>query len=149
MQGETRFILSTMCKYDHRMFENTWSSSALTSGSFCGIYSGYSSQLILLKRSAHCGRINLDLVLASISPKARGWTKYFFVDVLITGSALGVYSNCLVVPGEESSPVSASFSLGSLGKRLVVGFLGDILPAARNLFRDCARKPDAYTTTTD
>jgi hypothetical protein len=87
--------------------------------------------LILLKRSPHCGSITLDLVLASVSPKAGGWTKYFFVDVLMTGSTLGAYSNCLVVPREEPSPVSASFSLGALDEHLVVGFLGDILPAAR------------------
>jgi hypothetical protein len=89
MQGKIRVLLATMCKYDPRVFGNTCSSSALTSGSLCGIYSGYSSRLIPLKRSPHCGRINLDLVLASVSPKARGWTKDFFVDVLMTGSTLG------------------------------------------------------------
>jgi hypothetical protein len=88
--------------------------------------------LILLKRSPHYGRIILDPVLASVSPKAGGWEKYFFVEVLMTGSTLGAYSNCLVVPGEEPSPISASFSFWcSRGERLVVGFLGDILPATR------------------
>jgi hypothetical protein len=131
MKGKTRVLLSTMCKYDIQMFENTWSSSALTSRSLCGIYSRYSSQLILLKRSPHYGSITLDLVLSSVSPKAGGWKKNFFVDVLITGSALGAYSNCLVVPREEPSHVSTSFSLGALSERLVVGFLSNILPAAR------------------
>jgi hypothetical protein len=71
----------------------------------------------------------LDPVLASVSPKARGWTKYFFVVVLMTGSTLGAYSNCLAVPGEEPSPISGSFIFGALGEHLVVGFLDDILPA--------------------
>jgi hypothetical protein len=131
MQGKTEVLLATMCRYDCQMFGNTWSSSSLTSGLLCGIYSRYSSWLILLKRSPHYGRITLDLVLSSVSPKVGGWTKYFFVDVLMTGSTLGAYSNCLVVPGEEPSPISTSFSLGSLGEHLVVGFLGDILPATR------------------
>jgi hypothetical protein len=55
--------------------------------------------------------------------------KTFFVVVLMTGSGLGMYSNCLAVPGEEPSPVSGSFSFGALGERLVVGFLGGIVPA--------------------
>jgi hypothetical protein len=70
-------------------------------------------------------------VLASVSPKTGGWTKDFFVEVFMTDSTLGVYSNFLVVPGEEPSPISASFSLGALDKHLVVGFLGGILPTAR------------------
>jgi hypothetical protein len=37
-------------------------------------------------------------MLSYVSPKARGWKKYFFVDVLMTGSTLGAYSNCLAVP---------------------------------------------------
>jgi hypothetical protein len=94
------------------------------------IYSGYSSQLILLKRSPRYGSATLDPVLASVSPKAEGWTKYFFVVVLMTGSTLGAYSNCLAVLGEEPSHISASFSFGALGECLVVGFLGGILPAA-------------------
>jgi hypothetical protein len=73
----------------------------------------------------------LDLVLSSISPKVKGWIRAFFVEVFMTDSSLGVYSNYLVVPGEEPSPVSSSFSLGALVKRLVVGFLEGILPAAR------------------
>jgi hypothetical protein len=101
------------------------------SGSLCGIYSGYSSRLILLKRSPRYGSSTLDPVPTSIFPRTGGWTKAFFVDVLMMGSALRVYSICLTVPEEEPSPVSASFSLGGLGERLVVGFLGDILPAAR------------------
>jgi hypothetical protein len=70
-------------------------------------------------------------VLSSVSPKRGVWTKDFFVEVFMTGSSLGVYSNYLTIPGEEPSPVSASFSLGSLGEHLVVGFLSEILPAAR------------------
>jgi hypothetical protein len=31
----------------------------------------------------------LDLALAFVSPKARGWTKDFFVDVLMTGFTQG------------------------------------------------------------
>jgi hypothetical protein len=47
------------------------------------------------------------------------------------GYTLGVYSNCLVVPREETSPIFSSFSLGSLDEHLVVGFIDDILPATR------------------
>jgi len=47
----------------------------------------------------------------------------FIVEVLMTSSTLGAYSNYLVVPGEEPSPIYASFNFGSLGERLVVGFL--------------------------
>jgi hypothetical protein len=36
-----------------------------------------------------------------------------------------------VVPEEEPSPVSASFSLGALDERLVVGFIDGFLPAIR------------------
>jgi hypothetical protein len=70
-------------------------------------------------------------MVSSISPKAGGWKKYFVFDVLIKSSPLGVYSNSLTVPGEEPSLVSTYFSLGALDERLVVGFLGDILPATR------------------
>jgi hypothetical protein len=116
------------------MFGNTSSSSALTSGSLCGIYSGYSSRLILLKSSPQCGSAILDPVLASVSPKARGWIKTFFVVVLMTGSGLGVYSNCFATPGEEPSPTSGSFSFGALDDHLVVGFLGGIVPATKIKF---------------
>jgi hypothetical protein len=95
--------------------------------------------MILLKRFFHCGRIILDPVLASVSTKPKGWEKSLFFKVLITGSALGEYSNGLAVPGEETSPISDSFSLGALNKCLVVGFLGDILPTTRAEFRDCVR----------
>jgi len=131
MQGKTEVLLATMCKYDRRMLENTWSSSTLISRSLCGIYSRYSSWIILLKISRHCGNITLDPMLAFVSPKARGWKKSFFVDVLMTGFSLGAYSNSLVVPREEPSPVSTYFSLGALDEHLVVGFLGDILHVAR------------------
>jgi hypothetical protein len=77
----------------------------------------------MLKRSPHYGSDTLDLVLASVSPKVEGWMKSFFVVVLTTGSTLGVYSNCLAVPGEEPSPIFGSFSFGALEKNLVVGFL--------------------------
>jgi hypothetical protein len=63
--------------------------------------------------------------------KTGGWTKYSFVDVLMTGFTLGVYSNCVSIPGEEPSHVSTYFSLGALEEHLVVGFIGGILPAAR------------------
>jgi hypothetical protein len=43
------------------------------SGSLCEIYSGYSSLLILLKRSHHCGSDTLDLVFSYVLPKAGGW----------------------------------------------------------------------------
>jgi Na+/citrate or Na+/malate symporter len=55
--------------------------------------------------------------------------KTFFVVVLMTGSVLGMYSNCLVAPGEEPSPISGYFRFGSLVERLVVGFLSGIVPA--------------------
>jgi hypothetical protein len=67
-------------------------------------------------------------MLASISPKFEGWMKDFFIDVLMTGSSLGVYSNCLTTPGEEPSPTSGYFSFGALSYRLVVDFLGRIVP---------------------
>jgi hypothetical protein len=54
-----------------------------------------------------------------------------FVEVLMTGFALGAYSNYLVLPGEEPSPIFSSFILGALGECLVVGFLGGIFPKAR------------------
>ena len=55
--------------------------------------------------------------------------KTFFLVVLTTCSGLGAYSNCLVVPREEPSPVSGSFSFSSLDEHLVVGFLDGIVPA--------------------
>jgi hypothetical protein len=128
-----------MCKYDRRMFGNTWSSSVLTSGSLCEIHYGYSSRLILLKRSPHRGSIILDLVLALVSPKVGDWEKAFFVEVLMTGSTRGAYSNCLAVPREEHSPISGSFSFDALRERLVVGFLGRILLVNRAEFRDYVR----------
>jgi hypothetical protein len=131
MKGKMGVLLSTMCKYDRHMFGNTCASSALMIGSLCGIYSGYSSRPIPLKRSPHCRNITLDLVLASISPKVEDWTKAFFVVVLMIGSTLGAYSNYLMVPKEEHSPILASFIFGDLGKHLVVGFLGGILPIAK------------------
>jgi hypothetical protein len=126
MQGKTRFLRATMCKYDRRILGNTWSSSALTSRSLCGIYSWYYSLLIMLNRSPNCGSTTLDPVLASISPKARGWKKNFFVFILTAGSGLEMYSNCLMIPREEPSPISGYFRFGSLLERLVVGFLDDI-----------------------
>jgi hypothetical protein len=122
-------LLVTMCRYDCQMLGNSWSSSALTFGSLCGIYYEYSSLLIMLKRSPHSGGTTLDPMLTSILPNSEGWMKNFFVAVLTTGSDLGTYTNFLAVPGEELAPVSGSFSFGSLGKRLVVYFLDDIVPA--------------------
>jgi hypothetical protein len=49
----------------------------------------------------------------------------------MTGSSLGAYSSCFAAPGEEPSPISASFSLGALGEHLVVGFLNEIFPIVR------------------
>jgi hypothetical protein len=89
MSGKTGVLLATMCKYDRLMLGKTWSSSTLTSGSLCGIYSRNSSSLILLKRSPHYVSATLDLVLAFVSPKVGGWTKAFFFVVLMTRSTLG------------------------------------------------------------
>jgi hypothetical protein len=50
----------------------------------------------------------------------------FFIEFLMTGFALGTYSNCLTLPREEPSPIYPSFILGALSKRLVVGFVGGI-----------------------
>jgi hypothetical protein len=55
----------------------------------------------------------------------------FFVEVLMTSSALGVYYNYLAVPGEELSPISTSFSLGDLNEHLVFVFIGGIFPATK------------------
>jgi hypothetical protein len=72
MQGNTRVLLATMCKYDLRMFGKTSSSSFLISGSLCGIYSRNSSLLIFLKSSPQCGSTALPPVFSSVSPKAKG-----------------------------------------------------------------------------
>jgi hypothetical protein len=53
----------------------------------------------------------------------------------MTGSALVAKSSCLVVPGEDPSPTSASFNFGSLGEHLVVGFLGGIFSCRENNVR--------------
>jgi hypothetical protein len=82
-----------------------------------------------VEKVPHCRSITLDLMLSSVSPNIGGWKKAFLVEFFMTSSALGVYSNCLTVPGEETPPVSSSFSLGALGEHMVVGFLDDILPA--------------------
>jgi hypothetical protein len=76
----------------------------------------------------------LELVLHFVSPKARGWMKSFFIDVLMTGSSLNVYSNYLMTLGEEPSPTSGSFNFGALDDHLVVGFLGNIVPTTQNKF---------------
>jgi hypothetical protein len=78
-------------------------------------------------------------MLSSVSSKVRGWEKYFFVEVLMTSSTLGACSNYLAVPGEDPSPISSSFSLGSLGECLVVGFLSGIFPTTREEFIDHVR----------
>jgi hypothetical protein len=131
MQGKMGFMLDTICRYDHQMFGNTRSSSALMFGSLCGTYFGYSSRLILLKRSRQCGSAIFEPVLASVSPKVRGWMKTFFVFVLMKGFDLEAYSNFFVIPGEETSPTFGSFSFDTLGDHLVVGFLGGIVPATK------------------
>jgi hypothetical protein len=83
--------------------------------------------MILLKRSPHCGSAIMDSMLASVFPKDRGWMNNFFVVFLTTGSNLGTYSKCLMVPGEEPFPVFDYFIFGALSERLVVGFLRDIV----------------------
>jgi hypothetical protein len=68
-----------------------------------------------------------------MSPNARGWENFFLVDVRITGSIFETKSSSLVAPGVDPSLISASFFLGVLGERLVVGFLGGFfLSLARN-----------------
>jgi len=129
MQGKMGVLLATMCKYDRHMLGNTWSSRNLMSESLCGIYYVYFARIILLNGFPHYGCTTLDLVLASVSPKAECWMKYFFVVILMTGSTLGAYSNCLTVPGEEHSPISSSFIFGALDELLAFGFLGDIVPS--------------------
>jgi hypothetical protein len=63
--------------------------------------------------------------------------KTFIVDVLMSGSDLGANSNCFAAPGEDSSPIYGSFILGLLDNRLVVGFLGGIVPTIEiKYFRD-------------
>jgi hypothetical protein len=59
-------------------------------------------------------------------PNVGGWVNYFLVDVQITDFVFETKSSSLVVPGVDPSPTSGSFSLGVLGERLVVGFLGGI-----------------------
>jgi hypothetical protein len=90
--------------------------------------------MILLKSSPQCGSAILDPMLASISPKARGWVKTFFLSILMIGSDLRVYSNSFAAPGEEPSPTYGYFIFGSLNYFLVVGFLGDIFPATKIKF---------------
>jgi hypothetical protein len=70
MQGKTRVFLTTMCRYDLRIFRKTSSSSALTYGSLCGMYPENSSRVIFLKSSPQCGSTALVSVLAFVSPKA-------------------------------------------------------------------------------
>jgi hypothetical protein len=57
--------------------------------------------------------------------------KTFFLDVLMTGFGLRVYSNCFSTPGEEPSPTSGSFSFDALGDHLVFDFLGGIFLAIK------------------
>jgi hypothetical protein len=61
--------------------------------------------------------------------------KTFFVVILMTGSGLGMYSNCLVILGEEPSHANGSFSLGALSENLVVVFLDGIVPATEAEFQ--------------
>jgi hypothetical protein len=49
----------------------------------------------------------------------------------MTSFSLGENSNCFVIDGEDPSPTSDSFSFNALGDRLVVGFLGGIVPAIK------------------
>jgi hypothetical protein len=48
------------------------------------------------------------------------------VDVQITDSVFETKSSSLAAPSVDPSPTSASFILGILGERLVIGFLGGI-----------------------
>jgi hypothetical protein len=50
----------------------------------------------------------------------------------MTDTSFGVNSNCLATAREEPSPTSGSYSFGSLGDFLVVGFFGGIVPATEN-----------------
>jgi hypothetical protein len=61
--------------------------------------------------------------------KGRRLEKIFLCCCFDDKLTLGVYSNYLVVLREEPSPILTYFSFGALGERLVVGFLGGILPA--------------------
>jgi hypothetical protein len=116
------------------MFGNTSSSSALTYGSLCGIYYRIFLPTDLVKEFSPMESIILDPVLSSISPNSRGWMKAFFIYVLMIGSSL--YSNCFAAPGEEPLPTSRYFSFGALDDRLVVRFLGGIVPVIKINFRD-------------
>jgi hypothetical protein len=82
--------------------------------------------MILLYRSPQCGNTTLDPILASVSSNTGGWVNYLLVYVRITNFVFETKSSSLVVPGKEPSPTSSSLSLGILGERLVVGFLGGI-----------------------
>jgi hypothetical protein len=57
--------------------------------------------------------------------------KILFLDVLMTGSDLIVYSNCFSIPREGPSHTYGSFSFGALSDRLVVGLLGVIVHAIK------------------
>jgi hypothetical protein len=61
--------------------------------------------------------------------------KTFFIVVLMTGSGLRVYSNYFATPGEDPSPASISFNFSALDDRLVVGFLGGIVPTTKIKFQ--------------
>jgi hypothetical protein len=65
--------------------------------------------------------------------------KAFLVAVLMTGTGLGVNSNCLATAGEEPSPASGSCGFGALGDFLVEGFFGGIVPAIKTTFKHVYR----------
>jgi hypothetical protein len=73
-------------------------------------------------------------MLSFVSPKVGGWMKTFFVVLLMTGFSLRVYSNCFVALAEEPSPTCGSFIFGALEDRLVVVFLGVIVPTTKIKF---------------
>jgi hypothetical protein len=88
--------------------------------------------LIFLKKNSQRGNAILAPILASVSPKAGGWTKGSLVILLMTNTSLGTKSNFLATDGEEPSPTSDSYSLGALGDFLVDGFFGGIIPVIKN-----------------
>jgi hypothetical protein len=128
MQGKMGVLLATICRYDRQMFEEhlviecpyVW----ITVWDIFWVFlSADPVKEIPPMWEHHLGPCACLCI-------AKGWRldENFFVVVLMIGSSLGAYSNCLAVPGEEPSPVSGYFSFGALGDHLVVGFLGGIVP---------------------
>jgi len=51
-----------------------------------------------------------------------------------------------LAPGEEPSPTSGSFSFSALNDRLVVGFLGGIIPATKINFKRLCKEQNWIKT---